>query len=165
MSTPEDQLAIFTTGGTIDKIYFDALSDFQIGDTALETILREANVAFDFQITSLMRKDSLDLTAADRAIIRDAVTAAPQQHVLVTHGTDTMIDTALTIGDPGGRTIDFTGAMQPASQRKSDAVFNIGFATSAAWTLPAGVYVAINGKIFDPTTIRKNRDEQKFELK
>lgn len=165
MSTPQDQLAIFTTGGTIDKIYFDALSEFQIGDTALETILREANVAFDFRITSLMRKDSLDLTDADRAIIRDAVTTAPQHHVLVTHGTDTMIDTAVSIGDPGGRTIVFTGAMQPASQRRSDAVFNVGFATAAAWTLKPGVYIAMNGRVFDPTKIRKNRDAYRFELK
>lgn len=161
----DDQLAIFTTGGTIDKIYFDALSEFQVGDTAMETILREANVAFDFKVTSLMRKDSLDLTDEDRAAIRDAIHAAPQRRVLVTHGTDTMIDTALAIGDGGGRTVVLTGAMQPASQRRSDAVFNIGFATASALTLPPSVYIAINGRIFDPATIRKNRDAQKFELK
>ncbi len=161
----DHQLAIFTTGGTIDKIYFDALSEFQVGETAMETILREANVGFEFQITPLMRKDSLELGDEDRALIRNAVINAPQSRVLVTHGTDTIIDSALAIGDAGHRTIVFTGAMQPASLRNSDAVFNIGFATAAAWTLPAGVYVAINGKVFDPATIRKNRDAHRFELK
>ena len=161
----DHQLAIFTTGGTIDKIYFDALSEFQVGETAMETILREANVGFEFHITPLMRKDSLELKDQDRALIRQAVIDAPQSRILVTHGTDTMIESALAIGDAGNRTVVFTGAMQPASLRNSDAVFNIGFATAAAWTLPAGVYVAINGKVFDPATIRKSRDAQRFELK
>ena len=159
------KLHIITTGGTIDKIYFDAKSDYQVGSPVIGELLERMGVGFEFTVESAMRKDSLDLTDADRAIIRDAVTSAPQHHVLVTHGTDTMIDTAVSVGDPGGRTIVFTGAMQPASQRRSDAVFNIGFATAATWTLPAGVYIAINGKIFDPAAIRKNRDAQKFELK
>ena len=162
--TPDDErLVIFTTGGTIDKIYFDALSDFQVGETALDAILREANVSFAFEIRSLMRKDSLDLTDDDRAAVRAAVLGTSARHVLITHGTDTMIETAMALGDVGERTVVFTGAMQPASLRRSDAVFNIGFATAAVWTLAKGVYIAMNGRIFDPATIRKNRDAQRFE--
>ncbi len=161
--TPDDErLAIFTTGGTIDKIYFDALSDFQVGETALDAILREANVSFAFEIRSLMRKDSLELTDDDRAAVRAAVLGTSARHVLITHGTDTMIETALALGDVGERTVVFTGAMQPASLRRSDAVFNIGF-DCRGLTLTKGVYIAMNGRIFDPATIRKNRDAQRFE--
>lgn len=163
MNESVDKLAVFTTGGTIDKIYFDALSDFQVGETAMATILREANVAFEFEITPLMRKDSLELTDEDRAQVRQAVLSAGPKRILVTHGTDTMIETALAIGDPGERTIVFTGAMQPASQRNSDAVFNIGFAIAVARMQPPGVYVAMNGRVFDPRNTRKNRDAQRFE--
>lgn len=161
----DERLTIFTTGGTIDKIYFDALSDFQVGETALESILREANVSFTFEISPLMRKDSLELTDEDRAIVREAVLSTTAKRVLITHGTDTMIETAIAIGDAGGRTVVLTGAMQPASLRRSDAVFNIGFATAAAWTLSPGVYIAMNGRVFDPRAIRKNRQAQQFELK
>jgi L-asparaginase len=158
-----EQLAVFATGGTIDKIYFDALSEFQVGETALGAILREAGVAFPFEITSLMRKDSLDMTLEDRAIVRRAVLASPARRMLVTHGTDTMIETAIAVGDPQGRTVVFTGAMQPASLRSSDAVFNVGFAIAAARLLPAGVYLAMNGEIFDPEHTRKNRSAMRFE--
>jgi L-asparaginase len=160
---PSESLAVFTTGGTIDKIYFDALSEFQVGETALGSILREANVGFGFTITSLMRKDSLDMTPDDRAAVRDAVIACPARRILVTHGTDTMIDTARALGDVGDRTVVFTGAMQPASLRSSDAVFNVGFAIGAARLLPPGVYLAMNGEVFDPANIRKNRDAMRFE--
>jgi L-asparaginase len=158
-----EPLAVFTTGGTIDKIYFDALSEFQVGETALGAILKEANVGFAFEIASLMRKDSLDMTPEDRAIVRDAVLASPCRKVLVTHGTDTMIETAKAIGDPQGRTVVFTGAMQPASLRSSDAVFNAGFAIAAARLLPPGVYLAMNGEVFNPYTTRKNRSAMRFE--
>lgn len=159
----DESLAIFTTGGTIDKIYFDALSEFQVGETALEAILREANVGFPFEIASLMRKDSLELTDADRAAVRDAVMAAPQRRILVTHGTDTMRETALALGDVGAKTVVFTGAMQPASLRRSDAVFNVGFAVAASRTLGPGVYIAMSGRVFDPSRVRKNRETQQFE--
>ena len=158
-----EQLAVFATGGTIDKIYFDALSEFQVGETALGAILREAGVAFPFEIASLMRKDSLDMTGEDRAIVRDAVLASSCRRILVTHGTDTMIETARALGHPGEKTVVFTGAMQPASLRSSDAVFNVGFAIAAARLLPAGVYLAMNGEVFDPHTTRKNRNAMRFE--
>lgn len=158
-----EPLAVFTTGGTIDKIYFDALSEFQVGETALGSILKEAGVSFAFTITSLMRKDSLDMTPDDRALVRGAVLASPCRRILVTHGTDTMIETARALGGSGEKTVVFTGAMQPASLRSSDAVFNVGFAIAAARLLSAGVYLAMNGEIFDPHTTRKNRSAMRFE--
>lgn len=156
------KLHIFTTGGTIDKVYFDALSEFQVGETALDAILREANVSFDHEITPLMRKDSLDLTDADRTIIRDAVAASPCQHILVTHGTDTMVQSAEQLQDIPGKTIVFTGAMQPASLRSTDAIFNIGFAVAAAQLQPPGIYIAMNGQAFEATHVTKDRAAGRF---
>jgi L-asparaginase len=144
---------IFTTGGTIDKVYFDALSEYQIGATALPDMLQE---------TQLMRKDSLELTEADRAAIHDAVAASDADKILVTHGTDTMVDTARVLSDISGKTIVLTGAMQPASLRISDAQFNVGFALAATQTLPHGVYIAMNGEVFDPAKTHKDRSAHRF---
>lgn len=152
----------FTTGGTIDKVYFDALSEFEVGETALHPILRDANVTIDITITPLMRKDSLELTDADRATIHAAITASEARHILVTHGTDTMAQTADTLRDIPGKTIVLTGAMQPAALRSSDSVFNIGFAVAAAQLLPAGVYVAMNGQVFDAGKVAKDRSANRF---
>jgi L-asparaginase len=158
-------LQIFTTGGTIDKVYFDALSEFQVGSTALDQILQEANVGFTFEITELMRKDSLELTDADRNMIAGAVRGAAASSVLVTHGTDTMADTARIVGDVGAHTVVFTGAMQPARLRATDAIFNVGFAVAAARTLPHGVYVAMNGAVLDPAHTVKDRALGRFVSK
>ncbi|MEJ6594809.1 asparaginase domain-containing protein [Parasphingorhabdus sp.] len=153
---------IFTTGGTIDKVYFDALSEYQIGATALPDILSENNVFVAHRVTQLMRKDSLELTAADRAAIHDAVAASDADKILVTHGTDTMVKTARVLSDIAGKTIVITGAMQPATLRNSDAEFNVGFALAAAQTLPPGVYIAMNGEVFDPATTQKDRSAHRF---
>lgn len=153
---------IFTTGGTIDKVYFDALSEYQIGPTALPDILAENHVFAAHRVTGLMRKDSLDLTDADRALIWGAVAASGSAQILVTHGTDTMVTTARLLSDIAGKTIVLTGAMQPASLRSSDAEFNIGFALAAVQTLPAGVYIAMNGQIFDPHKAVKDRAGNRF---
>ncbi|MFK7841247.1 MAG: asparaginase domain-containing protein, partial [Sphingorhabdus sp.] len=141
---------IFTTGGTIDKVYFDALSEYQIGATALPDMLQENNVFVTHRVTQLMRKDSLELTDADRAAIHDAVVASDADKILVTHGTDTMVDTACVLSGVTGKTIVLTGSMQPASLRVSDAQFNVGFALAATQTLPHGIYIAMNGEVFDP---------------
>lgn len=158
-------IKIITTGGTIDKIYFDAKSEFQVGEPAIGQVLKEANVTCGYDITSLLRKDSLDLTDADRSRICEAVTSCPQDRVIVTHGTDTMVDTALVLKKITGKTIVLTGAMQPAHFRLTDAVFNIGHAFAAVQLLPPGVYIAMNGRIFDPETSRKNRELNRFENK
>ena len=156
-------LEIFTTGGTIDKVYFDAKSTFEVGDPQIEEVLREANLAIDYRVTPLLRKDSLELTDADRNMIRAAVEQTLSQRIVITHGTDTMITTAKNLGDIPGKTIVLTGAMQPARFRFTDAVFNIASAMMAAQTLPAGVYIAMNGRIFNPLTARKNVVLNRFE--
>lgn len=157
-----DVIEIFTTGGTIDKVYFDALSEFQIGPAAIPDMLRENNVLVPHRVTQLMRKDSLELDDADREAIRAAVAASDAAHILVTHGTDTMVTTGRVLQSIPGKTIVMTGAMQPASVRASDAEFNVGFALAAVQTLPPGVYVAMNGMIFDPATTVKDRAGSRF---
>ena len=157
------KISIFTAGGTIDKIYFDANSEFQVGQPQIGELLEEANVSFAYSIESLVRKDSLEMTDADRQIIRDAIEADPNDRVLITHGTDTMADTARWLVGVPGKTVVLTGSMQPASLRNSDAIFNIGYAIAALQHLAAGVYIAINGQVFDPQHVHKNREQQRFE--
>jgi L-asparaginase len=156
-------IAIFTTGGTIDKIYFDAKSEYQVGDPHIGEVLKEANVTLDYRVNSILRKDSLDMTPEDRDYIRDCIAAEPCSRILVTHGTDTMIQTALVLRSITDKTIVLTGSMQPASLRISDAVFNIGYALAAVQSQPNGVYVAMNGRIFDPAHARKNVEAHRFE--
>ena len=157
------KLRIFTTGGTIDKIYFDKKSQYEIGDPQAGDVLQRANVAIEYQIQSILRQDSLDMTDADRRLVRDAVAACPELHVIITHGTDTMIKTAALLEEIAGKTIVLTGSMYPARFHDSDAVFNLGCAVIAAQTLAPGVYIAMNGRIFDPRHARKNVEQNRFE--
>ncbi|MEL6825774.1 MAG: asparaginase domain-containing protein [Pseudomonadota bacterium] len=153
---------IFTTGGTIDKVYFDALSEFQVGESPLDAILREANVGIDYDLTSLMRKDSLELTDTDRDVIKNAVAACSCDRILITHGTDTMAQTGQYLMPSVGKTIVLTGSMQPARLRSTDAIFNVGFAIAAARLQPPGVYLAMNGQVFAADQVRKDRDAGRF---
>lgn len=155
-------LQIFTTGGTIDKVYFDALSEFQVGTSPLDAILREANVGIDYQLTSLMKKDSLELTDADRAAIRAAVSASDADRILITHGTDTMAQTGQALIGIEGKTIVLTGAMQPARLRSTDAIFNVGFAICAVLLQAPGVYIAMSGQVFPADQVRKDRAAGQF---
>lgn len=155
-------LQIFTTGGTIDKVYFDALSEFQVGESPLDAILREANVGIDYALTSLMKKDSLELTDADRDAIRAAVEASDADRILITHGTDTMAQTGQALIGTEGKTIVLTGAMQPARLRSTDAIFNVGFAISAALLQTPGVYIAMSGQVFPADQVRKDRAAGQF---
>jgi L-asparaginase len=157
------KLTIFTTGGTIDKVYFDASSEFEVGESQIAHILREAMVSFDFEVRALMQKDSLDMTDADRAIIRSAVEQCDAGNVLITHGTDTMTQTASALGGIKGKTVVLTGALSPARFRSTDAVFNIGLAVAAVQAMPEGVYIAMNGRVFAAGHVRKNRERNRFE--
>lgn len=157
------KLNILTTGGTIDKLYYDDKSDYQIGEPEIGRILKAMSVAFDWEIRALLRKDSLDMNDDDRALIRQAVMTSSDGHFLITHGTDTMVETAAALGEVGERVIVMTGALNPARFIDSDAVFNIGCAVGAVQALPAGVWIAMNGRIWDPKTVRKNRAENRFE--
>ena len=125
-------------------------------------ILSENNVFVAHRVTQLMRKDSLELTDADRTAIHEAVAASDADKILVTHGTDTMVQTARVLSDIAGKTIVLTGAMQPATLRNSDAEFNVGFALAAVQTLPPGVYIAMNGEVFDPAKVHKDRSAHRF---
>ena len=156
-------LQIFTTGGTIDKVYFDALSEFQVGDSGIGNMLNEANISYGYVITPLIKKDSLELTDEDRALIHKSIADSSADKVLVTHGTDTMAKTARHVSDIAGKTIVFTGSMLPASHRATDAVFNVGFAIAAAQLLPPGTYLAMNGQVFDPDTVVKDREAGLFK--
>ena len=158
-----DRLCIVTTGGTIDKIYFDDKSDFQIGEPQIGRILEELGVAFTFNVIPILRKDSLHISDSDRELLRATIAAQDAERVLVTHGTDTMVETARVRASIPDKTIVLTGALNPARFRGSDAEFNIGCAVGAVQCLPAGVYIAMNGRIWDPRSVRKNVAANRFE--
>jgi L-asparaginase len=157
------KIKLFTTGGTIDKVYFDAKSEYEVGPPQVLELLKQANVAFEYEIESILRKDSLEMTDEDRRLIRGKVEADTCPFVVVTHGTDTMIQTARALIGISGKTIVLTGSMQPARFRVTDAEFNIGAAIAAVQSLPSGVYVVMNGLIFDPRKLRKNVAKNCFE--
>lgn len=158
------KIHILTTGGTIDKFYFDRKDTFQVGEPQIGELLREANVSVEFEVRPLMHKDSLDMTEEDRELIAAAVRDTAGDRFLVTHGTDTMLQTAEAVQKRvTGKTVVLTGAMQPARLRSSDAFFNIGFAFCAVQQLPAGVYLAMNGRLFRPGKARKNVEQGRFE--
>lgn len=157
------KIKIFTTGGTIDKIYYDAKSEFQVGEPEIGRVLVEANVNYDYEVESILRKDSLDITQSDRLMIHKRVLGEPSANIIVTHGTDTMVQTAKYLLGIPGKTIVLTGSIQPARLKVSDAVFNVGFAIAAAQLLGAGVYIAMNGCIFDPRSAEKNSRLNRFE--
>ncbi|HQV68718.1 MAG TPA: asparaginase domain-containing protein [Thermoflexales bacterium] len=155
-------IKFFTTGGTIDKVYFDKLSEFQVGKPQVEEILAQAN-AGPCEVSSLLRKDSLDMSDADRDRVREAVAGDSADRVVITHGTDTMVQTARALQGIAGKTIVLVGAMSPATLKDSDAPFNVGFALAAAQCLPPGVYIAMNGRVFHADEVRKNRAAHRFE--
>lgn len=157
------KIRFLAVGGTIDKIYFDALSEYQVGAPGVSRMLQELPVAFEYAVESILRKDSLDMTAQDRRLVREAVEQSSERHVVITHGTDTMIETARELLGISEKCIVLTGAMQPANFRSSDAVFNVGVAIGAVLSKPDGVYIAMSGQIFDPRTTRKNRERGVFE--
>jgi L-asparaginase len=157
------QIVIFTTGGTIDKVYFDAKGGYEVGAPMVRSILTHGRVDGHVEILELLRKDSLEMTDADRLSIRDAVANWAGSRVIVTHGTDTMIETARVLSDIHDKTIVLTGALQPGRFVDSDAPFNLGMAMAAVQTLQSGVYVVANGRVFAADRVRKNRELNRFE--
>ncbi|MCP4294372.1 MAG: asparaginase [Proteobacteria bacterium] len=157
------KIQIYTTGGTIDKVYFDQKSEYQVGDPQAKGVLERANVTLDYQVESVFKKDSLDLTDEDRELIRKKVESSTLNRIVITHGTDTMVDTAKVLENIVDKTVVMTGSMYPAQFRDSDAVFNLGCAIVAAQVQDPGVYIAMNGRIFNPHQARKNVALNKFE--
>lgn len=159
------QIKIFTTGGTIDKTYFDAKSEYEVGDPQIMDILRMANVRVPYVVETLLRKDSLDLNDDDRTIIVERIRREPCKRILITHGTDTMVETAQALerSTDKTKTIVLVGSLSPAKFKNSDAEFNIGFAMAAVQTLEPGAYITMNGRIFSAGNVRKNRERNQFE--
>ena len=157
------RIKIFTTGGSLDKGYSTKESAFLVQEPQVEEVLDQANVTFDYEVESILEKDSLDITDHDREHIRQKVSDQASDKIIITHGTDTMIQTAMCLLDITAKTIIIVGAMQPARMRFSDASYNIGFASSAVQILPPGVYVAMNGQLLDPRKTRKNVEQSRFE--
>lgn len=155
-------ILVITTGGTIDKVYFDALSSFEVGKSVVPDLLRNARATYPFKVLELMRKDSLQLDDADRSAIRQAVEQAGERRFVVTHGTDTMTATAEVLRHVRDRTIVLVGAFVPARFVEGDAAFNLGLAFAAAQIAPPGVYVTMNGTVFPAASVRKDRDIGSF---
>ena len=156
-------IRFITTGGTIDKVYFDDLSQFEVGDSPIKHILDEGLTDFDYEIVPLLQKDSLDMTDEDRASLHDFIAADDADRFVITHGTDTMPATAEALQDLQGKTIVLTGALTPARFKTSDAIFNVGMAVATVQVAAPGVYIAMSGQVFSAGKVRKNRAENRFD--
>lgn len=161
-------IAILSTGGTIDKFYAPLKGNLDLGEPAARAVLSRASVTAPVRVDSILKKDSLDISDVEREAICARIIAEPSACVIVTHGTDTMIQTARLLTEklktsPVKKTILFTGAMVPDSYCHSDAAFNIGFALGVIHSLAPGAYIAMNGEVFDPFRVRKNYETGHFE--
>lgn len=157
-----EAILVVTTGGTIDKVYFDANSRYEVGESVVTDLLRQAQVRVPVEVLPVLRKDSLDLTDADRDLLRARIAARPERRVVVTHGTDTMVETAQALVSLVDRTIVLTGALAPARFAQTDAWFNVGMAFAAVQVLPCGVYIVMNGQVFAADRVRKDRSRNQF---
>ena len=157
------KLLVLAIGGTIDKVYFDALSDYQIGAPAVTEILQRVKANFDFEVRQMISKDSLDMTDADRQEILSELQDHSGKHVIITHGTDTMVETGQVLKQAAHKIIVIMGAMQPAIMKLTDADFNLGVAVAAVQTLSEGVYLCMNGRIYNVDRVVKNRAEGQFQ--
>ena len=155
---------ILITGGTFDKEYDEITGKLYFKDTHMQEILELGRSRLDVKIRTLMLIDSLDMTADDRRTILDNCLRVPENQIVITHGTDTMVKTAKVLaGEKIKKTIVFTGAMIPYAFGSSDGLFNIGAALVAAQALPNGVYIAMNGRFFQWNKVKKNRHTGIFE--
>jgi L-asparaginase len=158
---------VFVTGGTFDKEYNERTGRLFFRATHLPEMLRLGRCRVDVAIRTLIMVDSLDMSTAERERIVEECRQAPDPRVVVTHGTDTMVDTARALAaafpPAAGKTIVLTGAMVPYAFGSSDGLFNLGSALSFVQVLPPGVYVAMNGRCFDWNKVRKNLDTGNFE--
>jgi L-asparaginase len=156
-------IRFITTGGTIDKVYFDAISQFEVGDSQLKHILGDGLVDFEYDIVALFHKDSLELSEEDRAVIRQRIEEDDARLIVVTHGTDTMVQTATALHGIPGKSIVLTGSLTPARFKSTDAIFNVGMAVAAVQIVQPGVYIVMNGQVFPAGSVRKNREANRFE--
>ena len=155
----KERIRLFITGGTIDSEKIDGRGGYHFGKTHLRAMLAQARNRVQMRYEVLMLKDSTYMIDFERRYIRDKCRSCPEKRILITHGTDSMVDTAvvLALGGVGNKTIVLTGSIVPYNQPKSDAMFNLGAAMTAVQLLPAGTYIAMNGKIFNWDNVKKNR--------
>ena len=140
-------LEILTTGGTIDKVYFDKKSNYEVGDPFVEELLRKMNVNISFKVKSLMKIDSLEMTDIHREEILNYIKNSNSINFLITHGTDSIVETAIYLKKISDKTIVLTGSLKPAIFIDNDAIFNVGSALTSAQILKNGVYIVINGQV------------------
>lgn len=157
-------IRIFVTGGTFDKEYDELTGRLFFRDTHVQEMLDRGRSHVDVTVDVLMLMDSLEMTNAHREQIRDACRHCPEPHIVILHGTDTMVDTAAMLGTSlAGKTVVLTGAMVPYAFGSSDGLFNLGSALSFVQSLAPGVYVAMNGRCFPWNNVQKNRERGVFE--
>jgi L-asparaginase len=157
-------IMIFVAGGTFDKEYNELNGQLYLRNSHVPEMLHLGRCRLDIQIRTLMMVDSLIMTESDRKIIAGNCKKTPEKRIIITHGTDTMVKTAAVIAkEVKGKTIVLTGAMVPYTFGSSDGLFNLGSAVAFVQTMPPGVYVAMNGKIFNWNEVRKNKEIGEFE--
>jgi len=151
-------IRLLITGGTFDKEYDEITGRLFFKDTHLPEMLEKGRCRLEITVRTVMMVDSLDMTSDDRRLIARNCAGAAEDHIVITHGTDTMVETAAEVArEVSGKTVVFTGAMIPWAFGSSDGLFNLGSALSFAQALPAGVYIAMNGQCFPWDTVRKDR--------
>ena len=157
-------IKVLTTGGTLDKVYNELTGELVFTETCIPELLKRARCSVDISVDPLFQKDSLEMDDADRARILEYCIACDESQILITHGTDTMVETAAVLGrEVVDKTIVLVGAMIPYSITHSDALFNVGFALAAVQYLEPGVYIAMNGQVFSWDNATKNRSEGVFK--
>lgn len=162
----DNPVKVLITGGTLDKVYDRVKGELAFSSTHVQEIFHQSACMSLFEVEKVMLKDSLFFTDDDRSRILDFCKKSEEDRILITHGTDTMTETASLLGEQIiDKTIVLTGAMAPATVEKSDALFNLGFAYCCAKLLANGVYIAMNGKIFNWNNVRKNKVKGVFEAR
>lgn len=157
-------IKLFITGGTIDCERVEPGNKYVFKDTHLSEMLKQGRNKTDIDLEVLMLKDSIYMTDSDREKILEKCKSAKEDKIIITHGTDTMVETAQVLGENiKDKTIVLLGAMIPYNQKNSDALFNLGSAITTVQILPQGVYITMNGKIFSWDNVRKNKELQEFE--
>ncbi len=158
------RIRIYMTGGTFDKEYNELTGQLFFKDSHVHEMLRRGRCSLDLEVRTLMMIDSTEMNEIDREIIRKSCQESSTDRIVITHGTDTMSETARYLGHTiQGKTVVLTGAMIPYTFGSSDGMFNLGSAIAFAQTLPPGVYVAMNGRCFDWNNVRKNRATGAFD--
>lgn len=156
-------IRLLITGGTIDKRYNELDGELVFTESAVEEMLNQGRAKLDVSLQTLMLKDSLDMNDADRQQILAACQSCKESHIVITHGTDTMVETSQVLANIKDKTIVLLGAMVPYAFKQSDALFNLGCAIAAVQTLTSGIYITMNGKVFPYDRVVKNKVLGEFQ--